>query len=784
MATLNSITGTLSSTSSLRGYGGLSSGLDRDSLIESLTYGTRTKIENQKAKQTKLQWEQTAIRNITDKVYDFTNNYTSYGSSTNLTSNVLFSRNNVSATGEYSKYVSVSGTVSGADQISIAGVKQLAQNAKLSGASASVSTMATGEIDLAAEFDADMMDGKSLSVKYGEKTYYVSFGNIKETDAYKEGNMDEALAELINKAFAEVDTSDAKKLSDIMKAEVSGGKVTFSDVGSEGNALEIIGGSALETLGFLAEGQKVSDLGEDALNLKVNSSVEAAEAAKPTEKTTYGEFLAGKKITFTYNGISKEITLDENISDMAALASSLQAELNEAFGKGRIEVSETNGALSFRTVVPGVEGDNTDKTSTFSIKSADKDLLGENGALKITKASANRVDLTKTIAEAGLANASAVSGAATLRINDVDIEIAADDTVQDIMDKINESAANVKISYQSDADRFVISANESGASGSIKLEGTVADALFGAGTSGREVTGQDAIIAIKYAGDDDITEIRRDNNSFTMDGMTVNVNGTFGYENGAYVADTEAVKIEANVDTDKTIEVVKNMIAAYNEIVNLINSELKTKPDKDYNSPLTGSQKEDMSEDEIKEYEKNAKQGLLFGDTDLRSFSQDLRYVLAGADVFALSEIGITESSEYSDNGKLVLDEAKFKAALESDPEKINDLLNRKASTDENGKAVAAGLMTNIKDVFDKYCRTTGAAKGILIERAGSQHSPLSLLKNNMKTEIDEIAKYIETLLDRLESEEDRYISQFSSLETLISQMNSQSSYLSSLNGY
>ena len=91
--------------------------------------------------------------------------------------------------------------------------------------------------------------------------------------------------------------------------------------------------------------------------------------------------------------------------------------------------------------------------------------------------------------------------------------------------------------------------------------------------------------------------------------------------------------------------------------------------------------------------------------------------------------------------------------------------------------------MSNIETAMKQYVGTIGATKGILVERAGSSHAPTTVLKNTLQKEIEEIDKRIEKLLDRLEMEEDRYISQFTTLETLISQMNSQSSYLSQLSG-
>ena len=59
----------------------------------------------------------------------------------------------------------------------------------------------------------------------------------------------------------------------------------------------------------------------------------------------------------------------------------------------------------------------------------------------------------------------------------------------------------------------------------------------------------------------------------------------------------------------------------------------------------------------------------------------------------------------------------------------------------------------------------------------------MSVTENTMYKQLDSIKKKITELQERLETERDRYIKQFTSLETLISQMNSQSSYFSQLSG-
>lgn len=813
MASINSITGSLSSTASLRGFGGLASGLDRDELIEQLTYGTRTKIEKQQQQKDKLGWQQTAIRNIIDKVYDYTNKYTSYASSTNLTSSNMFSRTDITALGDNSKYVSVTGRSTTADTFSIKGIKQLAEDARIAGATASGGTFSTAGIaaDIKnSTFDLSMIAGQSLTFKYGNDTYSVTLGSGDEFN-YKDD-----LAKALNDSFKTVDIKGDKTLADVLKATVTNGKVSFENLDNAGNTIELKSatGDALKYLGFLGENQSISDLG-DAAKIKNGNSLTAQNRSSVIQNVNISEYLNGSTMTFNYNGTSKTIQIGGEgvkLETMEDLQKNIQDKLNEAFGKGRVAVElseEKDGkqSLSFKTTKP----DGTDDpSSVFGITGGTRGMLGKSGLLGIDSGTSNKVNTAQSILESGLNGASKIdkeNDKPVLKINGIEIKdskgnaLTWDSSIDDIMKAVNENKeAGVTISYQRNSDRFIITSKEKGASGNIELEGNIAEMMFGAsnfkekdvtaedGTTTQkrvaEAFGKDAIVSVQFAGDSDPTEIVRNSNSFSMDGLTVGLKGTFGYDkDGNQIEDTEAITFDAKVDSDNTTKVVKEMIDAYNEIVELINTEVKTKPNRKY-EPLTASQREDMSESEIKAYEEKAKEGLLFSDTDLRSFADALRFVLPTSDRDALSKIGISVSSNYSDNGKLVLDESKFKAALESDPETVSKLFTRTSSVDEDGNKIEGGLMEKISNVMKTYAGTTGATKGILVERAGSSHAPTTILKNSMQTKMDDIDDVIDRLLDRLEMEEDRYISQFTTLETLMSQMNSQSSYLSQLSGY
>lgn len=802
MASISSVNNTTGSslTSSIRGFGGLASGLDRDTLIEQFTAGTRSKIAQQKQKQQKLQWTQEAIRGISDKIYDFSNKFTSFSSSSNLTSSKLFSRSQISVNGVNSKYVSATGSAASAENLSINRVKQLARNATMNTGTVSSKTLTTADLGLGTGGTLDTnkeistIAGDMLYVKYGNSTYGVTMA-----DGGK--NADSAV-NMINEQLKTVEISGGKKLSDVMKATVSAdGKIGFEAIdNANGNRLELAGGTGdiLKDLGFLKEGEKFDNLSDAQKNIAQAGGLTAANAAQVTKEEKLYNLLSEKKLTFSYNGTKGEIKLDkyDASTTLEKVKEDLQTKLNEAFGKGRISVDISNGGLSFTTTKPTEDGKTElDNSSTLSILSG-AGLVGEGGIFGIAAGASNRINLSTTVEKAGFAKSAEFSkslkddGSYYLSINGVEIEgITKDSTVKEIVEKINNSKAGVKVSYQSISDQFVLTSTENGAAGEIKFDTNaggkqnLAELMFGTPKEGTNYTkGQDAILSVSYPGSKDEIEITRASNSFDLDGINVTLKGTFGYdEHGAEIQGTEAVTFTGSVDSENTTKTVKEMIEAFNDILKLVNTEVSTKPNRKY-APLTDEQKEELSDKTIEKWEEKAKAGLLFADNDLRMMANSMRTVINAADRSKLSEMGITVSDNYKDNGKLVFDEAKFKAALEKDPEAVREVLNRPAT--DSGDTSQAGLLTRIGSIMDRYGKTTGATKGVLVERAGSVHAPTSILKNSLQKQLDSIDTYIDKLNDKLKTEQDRYISQFTSLETLINQMNSQSSYLSSMFSY
>lgn len=844
MASISSLSfSTNSALGSLRGYGGLSSGLDRDTLIEGMTYATQSKItKNQQAKQ-KLEWQMEAYREISDKMIAFADKYTAtMTSSTNLFSDSLWNAATTSVSGVNSKYVSVIGTSKTSANVSILGVKQMAKQASLMTGAASDRTVKTGAINTG-DVDMNTLIGAELNFKIGNNGYAAVLPS--NLDAFKDDGPDvpgrktkeQKAVDAINQALkeAKVDYSGAPKddnLFNHVEAQLIDGKIAF--VGKDdNNTVTLHDSSALKTLGF-DDSQKP---GSDGTVIGNGESLKAKEAANLVDTQTFAQRMGGKSLTFNYNGKTKTIELP-SADDIAANAGSdggleyvknkLQDGLDAAFGKGRVtvdleDVDENDASqgqrLIFKTTVPNQTENGKpkeDTSSTLTITGGSTNVMSSYAGFGITAGESNRVNLNISLKDSGMVlGAKTTDGKYELDLgNGKKISFTEDDTMGSIMRQINEADAGVKISYLSTADKFVLESTEDGAAGVIHMTGNGAKLLFGEeidstdtaylqsvkdGTARNTFTeGQDAIVAVKYAGSNEEVLLTRGSNSFSIEGLDVTVKGTFGYdESGDLIKNdpTQEVTFSSNINTEKIVSTVSDLVKEYNEILELVNTQLTTRPDRDY-TPLTSEQKKEMSEDEIKLWEEKAKTGLLYNSSELRSLADDLRWMIHPVDQQQMSEFGITVSTNWQDNGKLSFDESKFKAALEKDADAVKAFFTKEYSFDEAGYQAAlakdpntersafvtqAGFATNMKSGFDKYVKTLGATKGILIEKAGSTKSPLSILNNSILSEIKDIDKILENLKARLKSEQDRYISQFTQLESVISQMNSQSSYLSGL---
>ena len=285
-------------------------------------------------------------------------------------------------------------------------------------------------------------------------------------------------------------------------------------------------------------------------------------------------------------------------------------------------------------------------------------------------------------------------------------------------------------------------------------------------------------------------ELTRSSNTFDLDGMNVTISGTFNKDvseadiKDGTLADDQKVTFTSKIDSDKIVDAVKKMVDDLNTIIKEVKSAYSdmplTKSDGSTYEPLTDDDKSDMSDSAIEAYEEKAKTGILFMDSDLSSLYNDLRNAItsSGSDGVTLRSMGI-ETSYSSGLTTLTFDEQKFREALESDPDKVQEAFTKSKETG----AATDGLMASLTAITDKYADTDGDVKGILIEKAGSQYSPTSALDNTLLDQMKDVEDEISKWQDKMSDKVDYYTNKFTQLEVLINEMNSQSSALSGMLG-
>lgn len=825
-----SISSLMSSGSSSSIYGsrnsniisGLASGMDTEAMIEGMVQGYQQKITQLGQDRTMLQWQQSAYQSISDKLVEFSRKYMSYNSpATNLFSASFF--NNAiltSANGTYADLVSATGKSS--STIVLNAVAQLAEAARYTHDASGLDTsLGKGEpVKLGEKQPLSTMSG-SLTLEYGNKKVTLDFGEL-ELFNKADGTLDTAkfqtaLQDKLKEQKITTSSGDQVSADTLIDVKVdSNGTVTLSDKKGAGNNVHFSGATGdLKNLVTSADAE-----GTSSFTLSTTEKVVKEDATK-------AEYLSGKSFTVTLNGQTKTFTLGEidpskgNLHEQ--VKQNLQEGLDKAFGKGKITVdmdttgpgersfsfSVSNGD-TFRITSPVGEVLGLGENGVTSYVDTGKtlgDLLGRTsdgaGLNGLTGGELARAigDVTEIKDKDGKVTSRVDSEGNTvdeqgfrldkdgkrfqeyeLTVNGVSIgKYNKDTALETVLNDINSNTeAGVSVSFSKTTNQFVFTAKETGAGGRVEIGGELGERLFGkvnVTDKDHYTAGQDAKFTATINGQK--MEFSRSSNTFDLDGMSITLNGTFEVKDGE-----TPVTFSSKTDTDKIIDVVKTMVEDYNAIVSEVKKAYSDMPleksDGSRYKPLTDEDKADMTESEIKAYEEKAKTGILFMDRNLSSLYSALRSAVApgGSDGSFLRSIGIKTS--YEDGlTTLSLDENALREALEQNPDQVKDAFTK---SKENG-AASDGLMASIQKVTDRYAATTGATKGILIEKAGSKYSPSAALNNTLLEQMKDIDKQVDKWQAKMSDKVDYYTNKFTQLEMLIAQMNSQSSSLAGMMG-
>ena len=822
--------GSSSSTSSIYGsrntniISGLASGMDTESMIEGMVQSYQQKIISLQQSKTKLQWQQSAYQSISDKLVEFSRKYSSYSSTTNLNSQSFFKNAVITTTGgKYADLITATGKSS--SQITINSVKQLASAARYS--SSKLDSGAVGSaVDRSQPVVVSQMSG-SLTINYGANQSIELTFDTNEDFSQADGTLDvnkfqEALNKKLSEQTLKDDNGDIVSADKLIEINVGAkGTVELKNKATNGDSVTIGG-----AYGKFAD--MVTDL--DSAVKDESSTFQMDRDKQVVDKSQIkAEYLSGKTFSVTLNGQTKKITLGDVVrkdgegwSD--AVKRTVQEGLDKAFGENRVQVGMNGGAISFQTLDSEGKVSQSDTFAIYAEDSAAGEILFGEGNTSLT----SYVDVSKKLSQLGTfdaAKGTLTVGGVTLQgkaikvekedwvvedgkiydkegnlldeegyrvnkdgerlyefdmtVNGVKIGTYTQDTaLETITNDINaNSEAGVSVSYSKLTNEFVFTAKSTGSAEKIGIDEGLGQALFG--DSSNYEKGTDAVFTATVNGKQ--MEYTRSSNTADLDGMTVTFEGTFnvdGTEKGADVTFT------TKTDTDTVFNAIKSMVDDYNAMVTEIKKAYSDMPLQKTNGskyePLTSEDEEGMTESEIEAYEEKAKTGILFMDRDLSSLYSALRdaVVSSGADGAYLRSIGINTS--YEDGLTTIsLDEKALREALETDLDGVANAFNK---SKENG-AATDGLMTKIQEVTDRYAATTGAVKGILIEKAGSKYAPTAALDNTILDQMKELDKQISTWQSKMSDKVDYYTNKFTQLEMLINQMNSQSSALAGLTG-
>ncbi len=632
---------------------------------------------------------------------------------------------------------------------------------------------------------AEYLEGKELGVTYNGTTKKISMDKVLERMGDQAGQENArfqiALQEELDSAFGS---------GKITVDRGQDGKLSLTPSG-EGDTLAL-GGTALKGLGFTEDntnyvntGKKLSELlGEDFLDKA--QKLKAEGEVKNSADGKYSVDSKGNRVSKGEDGEYYRVDADgEFLYDFSINGANISVTKNTTLERLMNSINSSAEA--------GVKVSYSKLTNEFQFTASQTGASGriEFGGLAKDMFVTHDREASDSFADTyglGLSDGQSKRFAFSFEGRDLSFEISSGDSMQDVADHLNMLLSNYDQTASYDeltgqimvTDKtgkmvdFELYEGQSSSAGT-KIDRPEFESSF--------TSGQDAVMDVEINGKR-FEDLTRSSNSFDLDGLTVNVKGTFEAKAAEDGKDYEPITFATSTDTDKIVDVIRQFVDDYNEMATEIKNQYSTLPAQKSNGakyePLTSEQEDQYSESELKAYYEKAKQGVLFGDTNLSGMYSKLLSAIApgGTDGQTLREIGIGTS--YS-NGMttLSLDEDKLRAALESDPDKVKNAFTKS----KEGGSSSDGLMTRMQDTLNTYVKTTGEPKGILIQRAGSNKAYTSLNNNTLKTQIDNIDNQIERWQNKMASQIDRYTTQFSRLEQLIAEMNSQSSAMMGLMG-
>lgn len=789
--------------------GGITSGFDTEAMVTQLLSSYQTRIDKQSQKITKLSWQQSAYQDITKKITEFKNTYfdvlkrdtylmspstfNKFKADVTATSNadaagLTVSTTSNSSSGSYKIKLNQAAKASTAQGNSItSGNFKLDLDKALSSASGEVKTNDDGSKTWTMNFALDVqVGGIRKTISFSADALLGADGNVADKDAAKSSIID-SLNQKLQESFGY-----SGKTSGATGATDANGKEWFLQVklGSDGKAEFQVGGNASVSV---AENKGNFGLAQPKEKVAISTgSVVTGVNALQVE-------IGGKNVSVAFNGVSstyydskgqtgnEAILAEYKELKTAAYRKSYNLADNEIVSDEQLEkftysneqAAKDKNAASIKEALKGVAGytfnfdgtyvtaaDSNGNSVDFSMTSV------EGGTLGLTKASAsNKISSGSTLSDLGFKPEA--DGTYKLNINGTEISLDKKSTISSMMSAVNKSAAGVTMTYSSLTNSFTLESKELGGAGKVEVGDTSLGRSLGLvddnGTVGAS-EGQNAIFEINGK------EVYLNDNTYTLDG------NTFTFNDNMTIGETYTVNIAKDSTTVK--DALKKFVESYNKLIDDVYGYIGKSPAKDDDGntyePLTDAEKEEMSEDEITKWEEKAKQGVLYNDSTVSTVMSQMRsalytsVTLDDGSKFGIYNLGIKTSSEWSEHGKLQIDENAFDKAFENNEDAIIKLF-----TDSD-----TGMMKKLNSVIDGAVKSSGAAntRGTLVRKAGKADSSVTT-DSTIYKEMVKMQDRLKELQDRYDTKEEYWWKVFTNMETAMADLNSQTSYISSYLG-
>ena len=540
-----------------------------------------------------------------------------------------------------------------------------------------------------------------------------------------------------NKSYIQSETTDSvTKYYTATASEVKYNKITASDgneysedenglyVDKEGKKYFVDGSNLVETTGRKVNGswEKTAD-----------GKTVAFEASKKEEatKTVYtkdsNELSNAKSGTTAYTDLAKKAQDEMKLSDedMSSYLSTL------ATNVGTVNTYENTADTTL---------EDSNEYSRKSIIDKVHTAYAKNAAQGVT-------DLTNTFAAAIATNKTTMNTSQkTMDNNQVLADIAA---MEDSTEKDAAIASFVK---------QVQSAHDIANNTSIEYN-----------TDARKIDGCDSEIylnGIKYTGS---------SNSYSINGL--NITAQVVTDTDGKASDANAISITTSTDTQGIYDKIKDFLSQYNSLINEITSLYNADSAKGY-EPLTDDEKDAMSDTEVEKWEQKIKDSLLRRDDNLESLMSAMTSAMSGAvevngkkmylSNFGIKTLGYLNAPKNHQNAYHIdgdEDDAnssgnadKLMTAITNDPDTVINFMQ--------------GLASNLYNSVHKKMQTSSLSSIYTVYN-----------DKEMASEYSDYTDLIKKWEEKLQDKEDYYYKKFSSMETALSKLNSQTSSLSGLFG-